>query len=69
MYGLTNEALTNNGFQGKIKIPDMCRELEVRCISLTTLLKEVKPNFILDKKSIERYGVIDPLEDDRTGNS
>lgn len=46
---VTNEVSVKNNFQGHVKIPDMCRELEVRCISLTELFKELKPLFILDK--------------------
>ena len=46
---VTREQATKNGFIGKVKIPDMCRELDVRCITMTELLKELKPTFILDK--------------------
>lgn len=46
---VTREQATRNGFNGKVKIPDMCRELEVRCITMTELLKELKPIFILKK--------------------
>lgn len=46
---VTNEVSTNNNFQGRVKIPDMCKEIGVRCISLTELIKELKPIFILDE--------------------
>lgn len=47
---VTNEIAINNNFQGRVKIPDMCRELEVQYIDLTQLLKQTEDTFYLSKK-------------------
>ena len=44
---VTHEKKANNQFQGRVKIPDMCSELGVRCIDLKELFHEVKANFVL----------------------